>query len=157
MERVPAHDDCAVGEVAEHTAGVFARDGCPAAATDGVAQAGFVEGIRNGLLDGDLQAAGFAVKLLDHAGQLVARMILFPQVWNSRIAHITLRKIHIVAITLDQTPARADGQHMARHTAARLVEWLCGEEIAPGRQRQTAGADSESPLSRSTWVITKSI
>ena len=31
MERVPAHDDCAVGEVAEHASGVFARNGCPAA------------------------------------------------------------------------------------------------------------------------------
>ena len=37
MERVPAHDDCAVGEVAEHAAGVFARDTRPAAAADRVA------------------------------------------------------------------------------------------------------------------------
>ena len=131
MERVPAHDDCAVGEVAEHAACVFARDGCPAAATDGVAQAGFIEGIRNGLLDGDLQGTGLAVKLLDHAGQLVARMILFPQIGDSGIAHIALREVHVVAITLNEAPARADGQHMARHTAARLAEWLCGEEIAP--------------------------
>ena len=90
MERVPAHDDCAVGEVAEHAACVFARDGCPAAATDGVAQAGFVEGIRNGLLDGDLQGTGLAVKLLDHAGQLIARMILFPQVGDGGVAHVAL-------------------------------------------------------------------
>ena len=144
MERVPAHDDRAVGEVAEHAAGVFSRDGCPAAAADGVAQAGFVEGVRHRLLDGDLQGTGLAVKLLDHAGQLVTRMILLPQVWDGRIAHIALRKIHIVAITLDETPTRPDGQHMARHTAARLVEWLCGEEIAPGRQRQTARADGET-------------
>ena len=68
MERVPAHDNRAVGEVAEHAAGVFARNACPAAATDGVAQAGFVEGVRNRLLDGDLQGTGLAVKLLDHAG-----------------------------------------------------------------------------------------
>ena len=146
MERVPAHDDCAVGEVAEHAACVFARDTRPAAAADGVAQAGFVEGIRNGLLDGDLQGTGCAVKLLDHAGQLIARMVLLPQVGDSRVAHIALRKIHVVAIALDQTPARADGQHMARHTAARLVERLCGEEIAPGRQRQTAGANGEARL-----------
>ena len=131
MERVPAHDDCAVGEVAEHASGVFARNGCPAAAADGVTQTGFIEGIRNSLLDGDLQGTGLAVKLLDHAGQLVARMILFPQVGDGGVAHITLRKIHIVAIAFDEAPARADGQHMARHTAARLVEWLCGEEIAP--------------------------
>ena len=131
MERVPAHDDCAVGEVAEHAACVFARDGCPAAATDGVTQTGFIEGIRNGLLDGDHQAASLTVKLLDHAGQLVARMILFPQVGNSRIAHITLRKIHIVAIAFDEASTRADGQHMARHAAARLMKRLCGEEIAP--------------------------
>ena len=131
MERIPAHDDSAVREVAEHAAGVFARDDRPAAAADGVAQAGFVEGVWNGLLDGDLQGTGFAVKLLDHAGQLIARMVLFPQVWNSRITHITLRKIHIVAIAFDQTPAWADGQHMARNAAARLVERLRGEEIAP--------------------------
>ena len=68
MERVPAHNDRAVGEVAEHAAGVFSRDGCSAAAADRVAQAGFVEGVRNGFLDGDLQAAGFVVKLFDHAG-----------------------------------------------------------------------------------------
>ena len=144
MERVPAHDDCAVGEVAEHAAGVFARDTRPAAAADRVAQAGFVEGIRNGLLDGDLQGTSLAVKLLDHAGQLIARMVLLPQVGDSRVAHIALRKIHVVAIALDQTPARADGQHMARHTAARLVERLRREEIAPRGQRQTAGADSEA-------------
>ena len=144
MERVPAHDDCAVGEVAEHAAGVFARDTRSAAAADGVTQAGFVEGIRNGLLDGDLQGTGFAVKLLDHTGQLVARMILFPQVGNSRIAHITLRKIHIVAIAFDEASTRADGQHMARNAAARLVERLRGEEIAPGRQRQTAGSNGEA-------------
>ena len=131
VERVPAHDDRAVGEVAEHAAGVFTCDTRPAAAADGVAQAGFVEGIRNGLLDGDLQAAGLAVKLLDHAGQFIARMILLPQVGDGRVTHIALRKVHVVAIAFDQTPARADGQHMARHTAARLVERLCGEEIAP--------------------------
>ena len=131
VERVPAHDDRAVGEVAEHAAGVFACDGCPAAAADGVAQACFVEGVWHRLLDGDIQDACLAVKLLDHAGQLIARMVLLPQVGDSRVAHIALRKIHVVAIALDQTPARADGQHMARHTAARLVEWLCGEEIAP--------------------------
>ena len=90
MERVPAHDDCAVGEVAEHAACVFARDTRPAAAADGVAQAGFVEGIRNGLLDGDLQGTGFAVKLLDHAGQLIARMVLFPQVGDGGVAHVAL-------------------------------------------------------------------
>ena len=90
MERVPAHDDCAVGEVAEHAACVFARDGCPAAATDGVAQAGFIEWIWNSFLDGNYERSRFAVKLLDHAGQLIARMILFPQVGNSGIAHIAL-------------------------------------------------------------------
>ena len=91
MERIPAHDDRAVAEVAEHAAGVFARNACPAAAADGVAQAGFVEGVWNGLLDGDLQVTSLAVKLLDHAGQLIARMILLPQVGNSSIAHIALR------------------------------------------------------------------
>ena len=131
VERIAAHDDCAVGEIAEHAAGVFARDACPAAAADGVAQAGFVEGVRHRLLDGDLQSACLAVELLDHAGQLVARMILFPQFGNSRIAHITLRKIHIVAIAFDEASTRADGQHMARHAAARLMKRLCGEEIAP--------------------------
>ena len=90
MERVAAHDNCAVWEIAEHAAGVFARDGCPAAAADGVTQTGFIEGIRNGLLDGDLQGTGFAVKLLDHAGQLVAGMVLLPQVGDGSIAHITL-------------------------------------------------------------------
>ena len=144
MERISAHDDRAVGEVAEHAACVFARDTRPAAAADGVAQAGFIEGVWTGLLDGDLQSACLAVELLDHAGQLVARMILFPQVGNSRIAHIALRKVHVVAIAFDQTPAWADSQHMARHTAARLVERLRGEEIAPGRQRQTARADGET-------------
>ena len=131
MERISAHDDRTVGEVAEHASGVFSRDGCPAAAADGVTQTGFIEGIRNGLLDGDLQGTGLAVKLLDHAGQLVARMILFPQIGDSGIAHIALREVHVVAITLNEAPARADGQHMARHTAARLVERLRGEEIAP--------------------------
>ena len=90
MERIPAHDDSAIGEVAEHAAGVFSRDGCPAAAADGVAQAGFVEGVRNGLLDGDLQGTSLAVKLLDHAGQFVARMILLPQVGDGGITHIAL-------------------------------------------------------------------
>ena len=131
MERISAHDDRTVGEVAEHASGVFSRDGCPAAAADGVTQTGFIEGIRNSLLDGDLQGTGLAVKLLDHAGQRVTRMILLPQVWDGGIAHIALREVHVVAITLNEAPARADGQHMARHTAARLVEWLCGEEIAP--------------------------
>ena len=144
VERVPAHDDRAVGEVAEHTAGVFARDACPAAAADGVAQAGFVEGVRNGLLDGDIQAAGLVVKLFDHAGQLIARMILLPQVGDGGVTHIALREIDVIAVTLDQTPARADGQYMARHAAARLVERLRGEEIASGRQRQTARADGET-------------
>ena len=144
MERIPAHDDRAVGEVAEHAACVFARDGCPAAAADGVTQTGFVEGVRNAFLDGDLQTAGLAVKLLDHAGQLIARMILLPQVGDGGIAHITLRKIHIVAIAFDEASTRADGQYMARHTAARLVERLRGEEIASGRQRQTARADGET-------------
>ena len=122
VERVPAHDDCAVGEVAEHASGVFTCDTRPAAAADRVAQAGFIEGVRNGLLDGDLQGTGLAVELLDHAGQFVARMILLPQVWNSGIAHIALREVDIVAVAFDEAPARADGQHMARHTAARLVE-----------------------------------
>ena len=44
MERIPAHNNRAVGEVAEHAVGVLTRDACPAAAADGVAQAGFVEG-----------------------------------------------------------------------------------------------------------------
>ena len=144
MERIPAHDDSAIGEVAEHASGVFTCDTRPAAAADGVTQTGFIEGVRNGFLDGDLQAAGFVVKLFDHAGQLVARMILLPQVWNSGIAHIALREVDIVAIAFDQAPARADSQHMARNAAARLVERLCGEEVAPGCQRQTAGADSEA-------------
>lgn len=91
MERVPAHDDRAVREIAEHAAGVFSRDGCSAAAADRVAQAGFVEGVRHRLLDGYLQGACLAVKLLDHAGQFVARMILFPQVGYGCIAHIALR------------------------------------------------------------------
>ena len=90
MERVPAHDDRAVGEIAEHAAGVFARDACPATAADGVAQAGFVERVWNRLLDGDLQGTGLAVELLDHAGQLVTRMILLPQVRDSSVAHIAL-------------------------------------------------------------------
>ena len=118
MERIPAHDDRAVGEVTEHASGIFARDGCPAAATDGVAQAGFVEGVRHRLLDGDLQGTGLAVKLFDHAGQLVAGMVLLPQVGDGSIAHIALRKVHVVAITLDEASARTDGQHMARHAAA---------------------------------------
>ena len=83
MERIPAHDDRAVGEVAEHAAGVFTCDTRPAAAADGVTQTGFVEGVRNAFLDGDLQTAGLAVKLLDHAGQFVARMILLPQVGDA--------------------------------------------------------------------------
>ena len=91
MERVPAHNDRAVWKIAEHAAGVFTCDTRPAAAADGVAQAGFVEGVRNGLLDGDLQGTGPAVELLDHAGQFVARMILFPQVGYGCIAHIALR------------------------------------------------------------------
>ena len=91
MERIPAHNNRAVGEVAEHAVGVLTRDACPAAAADGVAQAGFVEGVRNGFLDGDLKGACLAVKLLDHAGQFVARMILFPQVGYGCIAHIVLR------------------------------------------------------------------
>ena len=144
MERIPAHDDSAIGEVAEHAAGVFSRDGCPAAAADGVAQAGFIEGIRNSLLDGDFQGTGLAVKLLDHAGQLIARMVLFPQVGDGSIAHIALREVHVVAITLNEAPARADSQHMARNTAARLVERLRGEEIASRGQRQTAGANGEA-------------
>lgn len=90
VERVPAHDDCAVGEVAEHTAGVFTRDGCSTAAADGVTQTGFIEGIRNGLLDGDLQGTGLAVKLLDHAGQFIARMVLLPQVGDGGVTHIAL-------------------------------------------------------------------
>ena len=131
VERISAHDDRSIWKVAEHAAGVFARDGCSTAAADGVTQTGFIEGVRHRLLDGDLQSVYLAVKLLDHAGQLVARMILFPQIGDSGIAHIALREVHVVAITLNEAPARADGQHMARHTAARLVEWLCGEEIAP--------------------------
>ena len=90
MERVAAHDDRAVGEVAEHAAGVFTCDTRPAAAADGVTQTGFIEGIRNSLLDGDLQGTGFAVKLLDHAGQLIARMVLFPQVGDGGVAHVAL-------------------------------------------------------------------
>ena len=54
------------------------------------AQTGFIEGIRHRLLDGDLQGAGLAVKLLDHAGQLVARMIRFPQVGDGGVAHVAL-------------------------------------------------------------------
>ena len=144
MERVSAHDDCAVREIAEHAAGVFARDGCSAAAAEGVAQAGFVEGVRNALFDGDIQDACLAVKLLDHAGQLVAGMVLLPQVGDGSIAHIALRKVHVVAITLDEASARTDGQHMARHAAARLVERLCGEEIAPRMQCQAAGANGKA-------------
>ena len=98
-------------------------------------RAGFVEGVRNRLLDGNLQATCLAVKLLDHAGQLIARMILLPQVWNSGIAHIALRKIHIVAIAFDEASTRTDGQHMTRNAAARLVERLRGEEIASRGQR----------------------
>ena len=131
MERIPAHDNRAVGEVAEHAVGVLTRDACPAAAADGVAQAGFVERVRNGFLDGDLKGACLAVKLLDHAGQLVAGMVLLPQVGDGSIAHIALREIHVVAVTLDQTPARSHSQHMARHAAARLVERLRQEVIAP--------------------------
>ena len=92
----------------------------------------------------DIQAAGLVVKLFDHAGQLIARMILLPQVGDGGVTHIALREIDVIAVTLDQTPARADGQYMARHAAARLVERLRGEEIASGRQRQTARADGET-------------
>ena len=49
------------------------------------------KGVRNGFLDGYLKGACLAVKLLDHAGQFVARMILFPQVGYGCIAHIALR------------------------------------------------------------------
>ena len=90
MERIPAHDDSAIEEVAEHASGVFARDTRPAAAADGVTQTGFIEGIRNSLLDGDHQAASLTVKLLDHAGQLIARMVLFPQVGDGGVAHVAL-------------------------------------------------------------------
>ena len=83
MERVPAHDDRSIWKVAEHAASVFACDTRPAAAADRVAQAGFVEGVWNRLLDGDLQGTGLTVKLLDHAGQFVARMILLPQVGDA--------------------------------------------------------------------------
>ena len=131
MERVAAHDNRAVGEIAEHTSGVFTCDTRPAAAADGVTQTGFIEGIRNGLLDGDLQGTGLAVKLLDHAGQLVARMVLLPQVGDGGVTHIALRKVHVVAVTLDQAPPRADGQHMARHTAATR---LCGRTACPMRR-----------------------
>ena len=144
MERVPAHNDRAVWKIAEHAAGVFACDACPAAAADGVAQAGFVEGVRNGLLDGDLQGTGPAVELLDHAGQLITWMILLPQVGDGRIAHVALREVHVVTVALNETPARADGQHMTRHSTARLVERLRGEEIAPRMQRQTTGANGKA-------------
>ena len=90
VERISAHDDRAVGEVTEHAASVFACDACPAAAADGVTQTGFIEGVRNAFLDGDLQTAGLAVKLLDHAGQLIAWMILLPQVWDGGVAHVAL-------------------------------------------------------------------
>ena len=53
-------------------------------------QTGFIEGVRNAFLDGDLQTAGLAVKLLDHAGQLIAWMILLPQVWDGGVAHVAL-------------------------------------------------------------------
>lgn len=90
MERVPAHDDRAVWKVAEHAASVFACNDRSAAAADGVAQAGFVEGVRHRLLDGDLQSACLAVELLDHTDQLIARMVLLPQVGDGGIAHIAL-------------------------------------------------------------------
>ena len=90
VERVPAHDDRAVWEVAKHAAGVFARNACPAAAADGVTQACLVERVRHRLLDGDLQGTSLAVKLLDHAGQLIARMVLFPQVGDGGVAHVAL-------------------------------------------------------------------
>ena len=90
MERVATHDDSTVGEIAEHTSGVFTCDTRPAAAANGVAQAGFVKGVRHRLLDGDLQGTGLAVKLLDHAGQLIAWMILLPQVWDGGVAHVAL-------------------------------------------------------------------
>lgn len=90
VERVAAHDDRAVGEVAEHASGVFTCDTRPAAAADGVAQAGFIEGVRNGFLDGDLQGTGLAVKLLDHAGQFIARTVLLPQVGDGGVTHIAL-------------------------------------------------------------------
>ena len=90
MERVPAHDDSAVGEVTEHAAGIFARDACSAAAADGVAQACLVERVRHRLLDGNLQGTGLTVKLLDHAGQFIARMVLLPQVGDGGVTHIAL-------------------------------------------------------------------
>ena len=90
MERVPAHDDRAVGEVAEHAACVFARDTRPAAAADGVAQACLIKRVRNSLLDGDFQGAGLTVKLLDHTDQLIAGMVLLPQVGDGGVAHVAL-------------------------------------------------------------------
>ena len=69
MERISAHDDRAVGEVAEHAASVFACNDRSAAAAGGVAQAGFVEGIRNSFFDGDFQGTGLAVKLFDHRSE----------------------------------------------------------------------------------------
>ena len=120
VERVPAHDDRAVWEVAEHAAGVFSRNGALRRQPTGWRRLASSKGFGTLSLTEISQTAGLAVELLDHAGQFIARMVLLPQVGDGSI-HVALRKVHVVAVTLNQTPTRADGQHMARHTAARLV------------------------------------
>lgn len=67
MKRIAAHDDRAVGKVAEHASGVFSGDAGLSAAAYWMTEYGIVKGVWNALLDRDLQYDRLPVILLDDA------------------------------------------------------------------------------------------
>lgn len=142
---VVAHTDHTIGQVAEHAATVFAGDHRKAAGTDGVALLRTEEGIDLRLLDGDLQLIVIRVKYLHDAVDLHAGVVFIAQVWDRRIAHLSLGDIKIVAVAVHKASPGANSQHPALDAGSDAVQILpVGKEIPLAAIGKPAGTNGEA-------------
>ena len=141
---VVAHTDHTIGQVAEHTATVFAGDHRKAAGTDGVALLRTEEGIDLRLLDGDLQLIVIRVKYLHDAVDLHAGVVFIAQVWDRRIAHLSLGDIKIVAVAVHKASPGANSQHPALDAATEGFEAALKDKLGDNVKFDLQNASGDS-------------
>ena len=142
---VVAHTDHTIGQVAEHTAAVLARDHREAPGTDGVTLLCTEEGIDLRLLDGDLQLIVIRVKYLHDAVDLHAGVVLVAQIGNGGVAHLPLSDIQIMAVAVHKAAPRADSQHPAFDTGSDTVQiFAVSEKIPLAAVCKPAGTNGEA-------------
>ena len=128
---IVAHADHTIGQVAEYTAAVFARDHRKAPGTDRVALLRAEEGINFRFLDGDLQFVLYRVEHLHNAVDLHAGMVFIAQVGNRCVAHLPLRDVQVMAIAVHKAATGANSQHPALDTRADAVQILPVGKVIP--------------------------